>query len=86
MGSVVDMDTNQNKSSALSKGGGLAIGVGVGVALSIALDSWAWMGLGVFIGLLLTGMPLLGRRKDTQGAPDEAAGPDLDQTPPAGKA
>lgn len=84
-GTVEGMDTNQNKSSALSTGGGLALGVGVGVALSIALDSWAWMGLGVFIGLLLAGYPLFGRRKDTQGAgDDDTTAPGAHQTPPEG--
>lgn len=72
MGSVVDMDINHDKKSALSTGGGLALGVGVGVALSIALDSWAWMGLGVFIGLLLAGVPLFGRRKGEE--PEQTTG------------
>lgn len=72
-GSVVAMDTNQNKRQGLAAGG-IVVGVVIGVILSIILDSWAWMGAGVGIGLVMGGMPLFGRRKDASEEPEQTAG------------
>ncbi|USQ78390.1 hypothetical protein [Ornithinimicrobium faecis] len=68
------MDTNQSKSKRPDPSwNGLLVGVVIGVILSMVLDSWAWMGAGVGIGLVLSGMPLFGRRKDA-GEESEQAG------------